>query len=997
MSNYNMLKNKKIFGKYKLNKIIGKGSFGCVYHGININNKSEVAVKVEKKNSKDHLLELESNYLCLLKGFGIPEIKSYGHYGNFYILVEELLGNNLRQIKNITNLFTLKDISMIAIQIIDRIEYVHSKYIIHRDIKPENFLLGYKNNSTIYIIDFGISRKYKSSRTGKHIRFSKTGKLFGTIRYCSYNASRGIEQSRRDDLISIGYMLIFLRTGNLPWINFNLNCKNKMKIYLKITNLKKNTNTQKLCKNLPNEFAEYLEYCQKLSFEQDPDYEYLRNLFRKILANINEENDFKFSWSTNIKLISKRNSNYLDISKAKYTNLLQRKESSQKRLYKSIQKSLSKDKKSTDRRNMRKYDLSSDHKNIYYKNEKENNLLKKRGGENELKIHNNSNISKDLSSYISLHAFYNLDILEFKEDYNQIEQLNNIKKEENKISQKTITKNNSKKNYNLTINKYNKKENIKEKMNISLDLDKKYIKDNILSYPHSHSEIINLNKLNKRKKSTKEEKNRKIYYKNIYINIINRINNQFNSYSKIKNDKNISNKISRNKNKINKKKLNEKKNNFISENSTLNINEKINYKGENMNNNLEIKKNNLKNNYYKSNNNNNNAENNNDKNIRIIEKNNEVKKNKINNDNINFNIINYLENNKIENNNKKKKFIITNNIDNFNKYSNNQITDVNRNHNYLFYNTISHTDINMNNKNYTNRNKFSKDIFPNDNIIENDYNSYHYINKVPKISYQNENSRLIENKSKEDIKSYLYLNNTLNYEKNRNYIIIPNKILNLKNMGCRSPNRKKIKILEYKSIYNQQSSSIPKKSNNNINNINSKDKKEIKIKENNEFLVRKKMLSKVNTMKQIAKPSSLYINNDFSNEKTYIEKNNNRIINTNSFQYHKFSNDFNVYNLKHQYQNNGNLNKFTINQNIGEKIFRPFSPRINRNNVNLVSNLENRSFDYKKKKIFLNNKIRKKNFNYNLKKIENIDNLINLNSFYRRANDFNENKYFNIY
>ena len=102
---------------------------------------------------------------------------------------------------------------MVAIQAIDRIEFIHSKYVIHRDIKPENFLLGKDNKSIIYLIDFGMARKYKSSRTGKHLKYSLTGKLFGTFRYLSYNASRGVEQSRRDDLESIGYMLVFLRNG----------------------------------------------------------------------------------------------------------------------------------------------------------------------------------------------------------------------------------------------------------------------------------------------------------------------------------------------------------------------------------------------------------------------------------------------------------------------------------------------------------------------------------------------------------------------------------------------------------------------------------------------------------------------------------------------------------------------------------------------------------------------------------------------------------------
>ena len=341
MSSYNNLKNKIIFGKYKVSKIIGKGSFGCVFQGFNIKDKSKVAIKVESKNSKSHLLEIESNFLSILKGYGIPEVKSFGYHGNFYIMVQELLGYNLTQIKHIIKKFTIKDIAMIGIQIMDRIEYVHSKNIIHRDIKPENFVIGYQNKSTIYIIDFGISRKYRSAR--KHLKFQLLGRMFGTVRYASYNASRGVEQSRRDDLESIGYMLIYLSTGNLPWQGISLRDQNRAKKYLEMLLLKKYSSIEVICKNVPSEFIDYLKYCRKLTFEQDPDYEYLRNLFIGILSRNQEINDMKFSWFTNLK----NNNNLND----KYTNYLRRKESPQTRLFRVIQHSLKKSEKKEKEKN----------------------------------------------------------------------------------------------------------------------------------------------------------------------------------------------------------------------------------------------------------------------------------------------------------------------------------------------------------------------------------------------------------------------------------------------------------------------------------------------------------------------------------------------------------------------------------------------------------------------------------------------------------------------
>ena len=122
MSDYKMLKNKVLFKKYKIIKTLGKGSFGCVFQGINILDGSDVAIKVEQKNAKCHLLEQESYYLSLLKGYGIPSVKSYGKSGKFYVLVQELLGYNLTQIKKTINSFTITDIALLALQIIDRIE-----------------------------------------------------------------------------------------------------------------------------------------------------------------------------------------------------------------------------------------------------------------------------------------------------------------------------------------------------------------------------------------------------------------------------------------------------------------------------------------------------------------------------------------------------------------------------------------------------------------------------------------------------------------------------------------------------------------------------------------------------------------------------------------------------------------------------------------------------------------------------------------------------------
>ena len=308
------------FKKYKPIKLIGAGTFSSVYEGINIKDKTKVALKIEEKNSKISLLKSEAFNIFSLQGFGIIKFISFGHSKDFNVLVEPLLGETLYSLfLRLRKNFTLKDICLIAIQTLERIEHIHSKGYLHGDIKPENFVIGIDDQRIIYVIDFGLSKKYRSDRTGNHIQFCVTKKMNGTARYASTNSLRGVEISRRDDLESLAYMLLYFLMKKLPWQGIRANTLQNR--YKKIYYMKKKLINDETFLSLPKEIQEFYKDIKKLKFEEKPNYNKLKEYFR-ILLNKNELNeDGNFSWINKEYLID-----------YKEVNLKERKSNSQQRL-----------------------------------------------------------------------------------------------------------------------------------------------------------------------------------------------------------------------------------------------------------------------------------------------------------------------------------------------------------------------------------------------------------------------------------------------------------------------------------------------------------------------------------------------------------------------------------------------------------------------------------------------------------------------------------------
>ncbi len=268
-----------LLDEYAIIEQIGSGSFGDVYLAEHSNGK-RVAIKVEDKTKTPRVYSEYKIYKYLSRGnfkIGLPKIYDFMKTPDYNVLVMQLLGPSLDDIfKMNNNKFDLGTVFLLAKQIITLLQKLHNNNYIHRDIKPNNFLIGTgRDINQVYIMDFGLSKPYMYN--GKHIEFKNKRSLIGTARYASINMHMGIEPTRRDEMESVGYMLVYFIKGSLPWQGIK---KQKNINNLKLIGDKKMcVPLDVLCEGIPVSFKRYLRYCKKLKFDETPDYNYLLKLF----------------------------------------------------------------------------------------------------------------------------------------------------------------------------------------------------------------------------------------------------------------------------------------------------------------------------------------------------------------------------------------------------------------------------------------------------------------------------------------------------------------------------------------------------------------------------------------------------------------------------------------------------------------------------------------------------------------------------------------------
>lgn len=291
-------------GRFTFAERLGKGGFAFVFAGWDNLTKEHVAIKVENKERKNASRSIKKEYRLLVKlcnaSCPVPKAIWCGRCENRRVMVMQRMGESLSDFfKLCGKKFSDQTTICITIELINILESLHDAGVLHRDIKLQNFLTGYGNSSEFYVCDFGLSDFYVDPQTHEHIPLTKGHSRYGTVRYASLNNHRGIEQSRRDDLESLGFVLIYAARGSVPWQTIRNDDRRKK--WSQVYEMKRRISLEELCEGLPSCFISFMQYVRDLEFDERPDYQMLREMFQEAYQEANFTRSNRYDWETAIE------------------------------------------------------------------------------------------------------------------------------------------------------------------------------------------------------------------------------------------------------------------------------------------------------------------------------------------------------------------------------------------------------------------------------------------------------------------------------------------------------------------------------------------------------------------------------------------------------------------------------------------------------------------------------------------------------------------------
>lgn len=270
---------------------IGGGGYGECYSVKDTSDGTFWAMKVELKNKKNHLLEREAKIMYLLQNSAyFPKYRSGGITGGFHYIAMELLGPSLTAVRKhlYKHKFSAYSYLKLGLEMLNAIHEFHRRGFVHRDIKPANFLVKPDREVPIVLIDYGLAMRYLTE-SGRHISFRKGRGFTGTTRYASFNAHKGYELSRRDDLISWFYSVLEMATGSCPWPG--------RRDKEETARIKEGLIAESICEGLPVEFNGIYKHIMNLQFHEKPDYAYITKQILKAMEK-GEFDTTRFDWET---------------------------------------------------------------------------------------------------------------------------------------------------------------------------------------------------------------------------------------------------------------------------------------------------------------------------------------------------------------------------------------------------------------------------------------------------------------------------------------------------------------------------------------------------------------------------------------------------------------------------------------------------------------------------------------------------------------------------